>query len=200
MPFLLIRCSWFLTHSLSHGSVVPGGSSTDTSVLVQSLDSLRTPRHGHLAASWHRCHAGKDCARSAGQIGSRGRAEGDSCFPKMCTIPQSSAMVVKLLFSWQIWWCERWRSEFSRIFFKFFSLPLGRWQIPCGWMARILQEGIRREEEHIFLGSLVTHGLPGNKGARADSGNRIESFNHKKMKLNVQMQSVGLIPPSAFSR
>lgn len=82
MPFLLIRCSWFLSHSLSHGSVVPGGSSTDTSVLVQSLDSLRTPRHGHLAASWHRCHAGKGCARSAGQIGSTGRAEGDSCFPK----------------------------------------------------------------------------------------------------------------------
>lgn len=44
--------------------MLPCGNSNDTSMLVQSLDSLRTHNswHGHLLASWHRCHAGKGWA------------------------------------------------------------------------------------------------------------------------------------------
>lgn len=194
MPFLLIRFSWFLTHSLSQGSVVPCGSSSDTSVLVQSLDSLRTSRHGHLLANRHRCRAGKGlCSwksrgRSAGQerVG-----RGWDLLPKDVIPPQSWGMVVKLysrgrfddvnIGSW---------SFLGFLFFLFFCLGLSRWQIPWGWMAIILQEETRREEEHILLGT--------RESMLVEATEYKESFNHKKMKLYVQMQSVGLVPPSPF--
>lgn len=135
-------------------------------MLVQSLDSLRTHNswHGHLPASWHRCHAGKGWApgkvvahpqgRLSTENGQRVRSASQRCArPPRAGLWLGNFILNTDLMMWTLSELSHCQSFLSFLFFTF-CLQLGRWQIPCGWMAIILQEEGSRE--HFFLGKMGT--------------------------------------------
>lgn len=176
---------------------MPCENSNDTSVLTQSLDSLRTrtSRHGHLLASRHRCHAGKGCAPGKIVADCQPRmGRGWDLLPKDVHSSPVLGYGCETLFSLQIGWCEHWQLELSRFFYVFRFLSATGQVTDSMWLNGHNPAGRSKEGRG-------TH-FPGNLGTvtREPMLNQTteykENFNHKKTKLNGQMQSVGLVPPS----
>lgn len=156
---------------------MPCENSNDTSMLIQSLDSLRTrtSQHGHLLANWYHCHAGKVCApgkivanlqcRPSGGNGQRVRSASQRC----AQTPSAGVWLGNfILITDLIMWTLAIR-DFS-VFFVFHSLSATGQVMHSMWLNGHNPAGRSKEGRG-------TH-FPGNLGmvtwAHDDSGNRIQ--------------------------